>query len=146
MNEIKAFGFISALLLVSTVVSPMLIDTSRQTYVYEFYVQGSKIPPHQVQERSNYEIIKLGDQIQIVAIHATISALPDVHVQIWLEIQGMTKFYHVNSGSLGTANCDLSGIRVLVPANRDIALSYWSHNMGAVEQDFHGSITIFYET
>jgi hypothetical protein len=144
MIEMKVFGLLSAFLLVSTVVSPMYFDSYHSTLVYEFYVQSPHLEPGNVLENIRCSPLRLGNGIQIVAIHATISSFPSIHVQIWLDIDGMSKFYHVNSGSLGTANSDLSGISVYVPAGSEIAMVYWSHNLGSNEGDFHASITIFY--
>jgi len=141
----RAFTLLSVLVLASSTIYPLYIDAPHQTYVTEFYAQSSKIPPHSQDERSYYDRVRFDHKIQIVAIHATISAMSDIHVQIWLEIQGMTKFFHVNSGTLGTANSDLSGIKVVVDEGRDIGLSYWCDNMAPNERDFHASITIFYE-
>jgi len=100
--------------------------------------------PGNVLENIRCSPLRLGNAIQIVAIHATISSFPSIHVQIWLDIDGISKLYHVSSGSLGTANSDLSGISIYVPAGSEIAMVYWSHNLGNNEGDFHASISIFY--
>ena len=146
MISMKAFSLVGVTLLVSTMASPLYFDSSRNTQVYEFYVQSPRLQPGNVLENVRCSPFRLGYAIQITAIHATISALPNTHVQIWLDVDGMTKFYHVNSGNLGTANSDLAGISVYVPAGREIAMVFWSHNMASIEEDFHASITIFYVT
>ena len=58
----------------------------------------------------------------------------------------LKKFFYVNSGTLGTAEADLSDIAVYVPANSQIALGYWCDNLSDAEGDFHASITYFYLT
>ena len=135
----------SALLLVSTVVTPMYFESNPNTQVYEFYVQSPHLEPGNVREDIRVSPLRLGYAIRIVALHATISSFPSIHVQVWLDVEGMSTFFHVNSGNVGTANTDLSGISVLVPAGSEVAMVYWSHNLGNTEGDFHASITIFYE-
>jgi hypothetical protein len=109
---------------------PLYISPSYGTYNRELYLQGPRLNPG----------------FSIVAIHATISALPDVHVQIWLEIEGQGNLFHINSGSLGTANSDLSGLYIVVNPNTPVILFWWADNLGTSQRDFHASITIFYQT
>lgn len=97
-----------------------------------------------VRSRGRTSDWSIGNGITIVAIHATISALPDIHVQIWLWVPGRDKLFPVNSGSLGTANADITGIALYVDPNAPLALGYWCDNLSDRVGDFHASITIFY--
>jgi hypothetical protein len=147
MIGLKSFGVISVLLIASSIIVPS-IQPSYQTRVDVLYLQGPRVAPHQHIEDGKGPSTKHGSGIVIVAIHATISSLPDLNVQIWLEVEGVStlqKFYHVNSGTLGTANSDLDGIAVYVPPESKISLGYWCDNLAAAERDFHASIEIFYQ-
>jgi len=126
--------------------TPLYVNPSYQTYYHELYLPGPRLNPGDVREHVQGPQITIGSRIAIVAIHATISALPDVHVQIWLEIEGQGNFFHVNSGSLGTANSDLGGLYIVVEPNRPIILFWWADNLATSQRDFHASITIFYQT
>ena len=150
MIGLKTFGVLSALLLAfSTVVPSYVQQSSYDTKVEVLYaLQGPRVGVDSAIVDGKGPSVKFGDAIRIVAIHATISALPDLHVQVWLEVEGVSttqRFFHVNSGSLGTANSDLSGIALYVPAESKISLGYWCDNLGTTERDFHASITIFYQ-
>lgn len=122
------------------------LNSSNQTYHHELYLQGPRLNAKDARENVQGPQFTTGNQIAIVAIHATISALPDVHVQIWLVIQGQDPLFHVNSGSLGTANSDLSGLNIIVNPNTPIILYWWADNLSDSQRDFHASITIFYQT
>jgi hypothetical protein len=126
--------------------NPLYVNPSYRTYIHEFYLQGPRLNAGDVRADVEGPQFTYGVQIAIVAIHATVSALPDLHVQIWLEIEGQGNFFHVNSGTLGTANSDLSGIYIVVEPNTPIILFWWADNLATTQRDFHASITIFYQT
>lgn len=143
---LSAFMILASVAIVPTL-HPLAIYPSSQTFIHEFYVQGGKIAPGEVRDgQETPGTLNLGYEIAIVAIHATISALPSLNVQIWLTVDGQGNFFHVNSGSLGTANSDLGSIYVIVPAYTPIKMVWWCDNLAATTQDFHASITIFYQT
>jgi hypothetical protein len=148
MIGLKTFGVISVLLMASGIIFPSIDQPSYQTRVDVLYFQAPRVAPHTYVEDGQRPSTKHGNGIVIVAIHATISSLPDLNVQIWLDVEGVStlqKFYHVNSGSTGTANSDLTGIAVYIPAESKISLGYWCDNLAASERDFHASIEIFYQ-
>ncbi len=126
--------------------NPLYVNPSFRTYYHELYLPGPRLNAGDVRENVEGPQFTSGDQIAIVAIHATISALPDLHVQIWLEVESQSNFFHVNSGSLGTANSDLSGLYIVVEPNTPIILFWWADNLATSQRDFHASITIFYQT
>jgi hypothetical protein len=125
---------------------PLFVNPSYQTYYSELYLQGPRLNAGDYRVDVQGPQFTVGTQIAIVAIHATVSALPDVHVQIWLEIEGQGNFFHVNSGSLGTANSDLAGLYIIVPANKAVILFWWADNLSTSQRDFHASVTVFYQT
>lgn len=143
-------GLLSMLLVGSSFVSNTALDIywdTSQTNIDVLYLQSPRLKAHEHMENMVAPgPIRYGNSIRIVAIHATISALPSIHVQIWLDIYGLKKFFFVNSGTLGTAEADLSGIAVYVPANSEITLGYWCDNLSDAEGDFHASITYFYQS
>jgi hypothetical protein len=149
MIGIRTYGLIVVALVASSMISPAVFHPAYgpngfNTEVRLFYYQSEKVQPHQVLEDQRVSDWSIGNGITIVAIHATISALPDLNVQIWLWIPGRDKFFPVNSGSLGTANADISGIALYVEPNAPLALGFWCDNLSDTVEDFHASITIFY--
>lgn len=147
----KTLGIVAAVAVVLATFSPIhfgplyCCSYQNQTFIHEFYVQGGKIEPGEVREdQVAAGTLNLGNPMAITAIHATISALPSLNVQIWLSIDGQGNLFHVNSGSLGTANSDLGGLYIIVPAGTDIKMMWWCDNLSSTTEDFHASITIFF--
>jgi len=149
MNGMRTYGLIAVVLFASSMISPAVFHPTYGPYGFNtemklFYYQSEKLQPHQVLEEQRVSDWSIGNGITIVAIHATISALPDIHVQIWLWVPGRDKLFPVNSGSLGTANADITAIALYVEPNAPLALGYWCDNLSDRVGDFHASITIFY--
>jgi hypothetical protein len=107
-------------LVASSIISSAVFRPNSSPYGFKtitklFYYQSQKLQPHEVDQR--YSDWSIGNAIKIVAIHATISALPDINVRIWLWVPGYDKLLAVKSGSSGTANSDITGIGLYVAPN-----------------------------
>jgi hypothetical protein len=129
---------IAVALVASSIISPTVFHLNSSPYGFNtltklFYYQSQKLQPHEVREDQRYGDWSIGNAITIVAMHATISALPDINVQIWLWIPGYDKLFPANSGTLGTANSDINGIAVYVAPNADVALGYWCDVINSVQ-------------
>ena len=109
MIGMRTYALIAVALVASGLISPAAFHPTYNPYGFNtemklFYYQSEKLQPHQVLEDQRVSDWSIGNGITIVAIHATISALPDIHVQIWLWVPGRVKLFPVNSCLLYTSD------------------------------------------
>ena len=152
MSWAKPIGLVSFLVLLPLAAYPTLMPVlqytaSQETRIHIFYISGQVVPAPETRTR---EVSPAGEplvvergRLVILGFTATISSLPDMHVQIWLNIHGQ-RYFFVNSGHLGTANLAMTGLYIIIPPNEEVTAGWWAHNMSNERRDFHGSVTVVY--